>query len=510
MTKEKRLYTASLVLSLLYAFEFFVTGIFIFANMFYTWAGLPFVLSAAALLPFAFSIINIKIFKRQSVSVAVICAAVLMAVGHFLFAAYVLSKLTFLLITGIPVFAVIAVVGAFLLMALGYPKFSKLGKKITAVSMSVAIFFVCVFGILKLGFFRYTSDGVVFAVENEYQIAWSTSVKSAGYVTVGGKTYYDESNGQNRISTLHKVSVPMAELDRAGGYSLHSAPVYSEAAYLSVSGKEHVKDYKFRAPDTSNGLQIYNISDNHECLSGAGNAGKFFGEELDVLILNGDIINDVSSLWQISLIYKLASRITGGERAVIFTRGNHECNGKYADELHDYVGSSEGRFYYEVKLGGAYFLVLDTNNDMSDDNWLISPAANFELTRKEQTEWLSSLDNFGADCEYKLILAHMAFPLSDYERFPDWTEALNRLTTGGKFDVCLSGHSHKLDFAEAGTETKTDYPVVRGSLRSNNRTEGEGVSPSAFTGTAIECVDGKITVKFTNSKGQALAEYAVN
>ena len=274
MTKEKRLYTTSLVLSLLYAFEFFVTGIFIFANMFYTWAGLPFVLSTAALLPFAFSIINIKIFKRQSVSVAVICAAVLMAVGHFLFAAYVLSKLTFLLITGIPVFAVIAVVGAFLLMALGYPKFSKLGKKITAVSMSVAIFFVCVFGILKLGFFRYTSDGVVFAVEDEYQIAWSTSVKSAGYVTVGGKTYYDESNGQNRISTLHKVSVPIAELDRAGGYSLHSAPVYSEAAYLSVSGKEHVKDYKFRAPDTSNGLQIYNISDNHECLSGAGNAGN--------------------------------------------------------------------------------------------------------------------------------------------------------------------------------------------------------------------------------------------
>ena len=510
MTKDKRLYIASIVLASLYAFEFFVTGIFIFSNMFYTSAALPFVLSVAALLPFIFSLLNVRIFRRQSVSVAVICASVLMALGHFLFAAYVLSKLTFLLITGLPVFAVIAIVGVFLLLTLGYPKFGKVGKRITAISLSVAIFFICVFGILKLSFFRYTSDGVVFAVEDGYQIAWSTSVKSAGYVTIGDKTYYDSSNGQNRISTLHKVTVPMAELDSAGGYSLHSTPVYSEAAYLSIKGKERVKEYKFRPADTSDGLQIYAISDNHECLSGAGNAGKYFGDRLDVLVMNGDHINDVSSLWQISLIYKLASRITGGERAVIFTRGNHECNGKYADELHEYVGSRDGKFYYTVKLGGAFFLVLDTNNDMADDNFLISSAANFEQLRKEQSEWLKELDYFGEDCDYSFLLAHMAFALSDYERFPDWSAELNALTSGGKFDVCLSGHSHKLDYAEAGTGTKTDYPVLRGSLRSDNRTEGEGVNPAAFTAAAIECTDGKITAKFTNSRHEVLREIAVN
>ena len=257
-------------------------------------------------------------------------------------------------------------------------------------------------------------------------------------------------------------------------------------------------------------MQIYAISDNHECLSGAGNAGKYFGDRLDVLVMNGDHINDVSSLWQISLIYKLASRITGGERAVIFTRGNHECNGKYADELHEFVGSRDGKFYYTVKLGGAFFLVLDTNNDMADDNFLISSAANFEQLRKEQSEWLKELDYFGEDCDYSFLLAHMAFALSDYERFPDWTAELNALTSGGKFDVCLSGHSHKLDYAEAGTGTKTDYPVLRGSLRSDNRTEGEGVNPAAFTAAAIECSDGKITAKFTNSRHEVLREIAVN
>ena len=103
----------------------------------------------------------------------------------------------------------------------------------------------------------------------------------------------------------------------------------------------------------------------------------------------------------------------------------------------------------------------------------------------------------------------MAFPLADYKRFPEWTAALNE-ATDGKFGLCISGHSHKLDYAEAGTETKTDYPVVRGSLRSDYRLEGEGVDPAAFTGTAIECKDGKITVSFTNSRHEVLETINVN
>ena len=509
MTKDKKLYIASAVLAFGYAAEFFITGIFIFMNMYYTFEAMPFILSAIALLPLIFAIINIFIFENSRLSVAIIAVSVIMAVGHFLFAAYVLSKLTFLLITGIPVFIVLGIVGAFLFMVLAYPKLKKVGKRISVAVLSLVIFFVSVFGILKLNFFYYTSDGVVFAVEDEYQIAWSTSVKSTGSVTVNGKTYYDMSNGENRVSTLHKVSVPMSELDNAKSYTLSSTPVYSEAAYLSVSGKERQKTYSFRPADSSDGLQIYNISDNHEVLSGAANAGRYFGDDLDILILNGDNINDVSSLWQISLIYKLASRITGGERPVIYVRGNHECNGRYAADLHDYLPGKDGNLYYTTTLGGAFFMVLDTNCDMSDENLLITPAANFEELRREQTEWLNAQTYFGGDCDYSILLAHMAFPLSDYERFPEWTEELTA-ATDGRFDVCISGHSHVLDYAEAGTETRTSYPVIRGSIRSNRRTSGEGVNPFEFTGTAIECTGGNMNVKFTNSNREVLQEFSID
>ena len=361
----------------------------------------------------------------------------------------------------------------------------------------------------------YTGDATVSVVADDVALTnvpagvAVLAVEGTDGVTVNGKTYYDMSNGENRVSTLHKVSVPMSELDNAKSYTLSSTPVYSEAAYLSVSGKERQKTYSFRPADSSDGLQIYNISDNHEVLSGAANAGRYFGYDLDILILNGDNINDVSSLWQISLIYKLASRITGGERPVIYVRGNHECNGRYAADLPDYLPGKDGNLYYTTTLGGAFFMVLDTNCDMSDENLLITPAANFEELRREQTEWLNAQTYFGGDCDYSILLAHMAFPLSDYERFPEWTEELTA-ATDGRFDVCISGHSHVLDYAEAGTETRTSYPVIRGSIRSNRRTSGEGVNPFEFTGTAIECTGGNMNVKFTISNREVLQEFSID
>lgn len=508
MTREKKLYIAAVVLSALYLLEFFGTGVFMFKWMYNATPVLLFLLAAVALLPLVFAILNIKVFRRAYVSVIIICAAAAMALGHFLFVAFALSKLTFVLITCLPLFGVLALVALFLFLILIYPRLNKKGKKISVISLSIAIFFVSVFGIFKFGFFYFTSDGVVFAVEDEYQIAWSTSIKSTGYVTIGDEVFYDEGAGENEVSKLHKITVPMSLLDEEKQYTITSAPVYSEAAYLSISGGESSRTYSFRPVDPSDGLQIYNISDNHECVSGAGNAGRYFGDALDILILNGDIINDVSSQWQISMIYQLASRVTEGTRPVIYVRGNHECNGKYAAELPDYVGSRDGEFYYTLKLGGAYFMVLDTNNDMADDNFLIEPAANFELLRERQTEWLEGQTYFGEDCEYRILLAHMAFALADYERFPEWRDKLVA-ATDGKFDLCISGHSHLLDYAEAGTGTRTSYPVLRGSHRSNNLEKGESVWPGHFTGTAIECRDGKITAWFTNSDGEVLREINV-
>lgn len=51
--------------------------------------------------------------------------------------------------------------------------------------------------------------------------------------------------------------------------------------------------------------------------------------------------------------------------------------------------------------------------------------------------------------------------------------------------------------------------MLRGSLRSNNRAYGEGVSPFEFTGAAIEIIDGNVNIKFTNAKKQVLGTHSL-
>ena len=60
-------------------------------------------------------------------------------------------------------------------------------------------------------------DPCVFAVGDEYQIAFNTKEYGVAWVEVGGQTYRDSRNGLMRSETLvHRVTVHRAALDAAG------------------------------------------------------------------------------------------------------------------------------------------------------------------------------------------------------------------------------------------------------------------------------------------------------
>ena len=61
----------------------------------------------------------------------------------------------------------------------------------------------------------------VFAVNHDYQIMMYTDDQCLMWVKVGDKTYYDEDNGILRSCTkVHRVIVPMEELDAAKSYTV--------------------------------------------------------------------------------------------------------------------------------------------------------------------------------------------------------------------------------------------------------------------------------------------------
>lgn len=507
--RKNKLSLSALILSALWLFLYFALGAAIFKNMWYTSPAIPICGGLVAVAPTVLQVANIYINKNRKLEIALVCICPALMLAHFLFFAFVLSKLTYFFIAGKPYFITLGIAALVLFFVFAFPRLSKICKRISAIAVSAVLFIICLFGVFGAVPFYVSAGATVFAVDGEYQIAFATSHKSTGAVTVDGVTYCDQTNGEKNISRLHKISVPAERLDLARTYTIETQGVALNTAYLPSKGAKIKRSYDFRPADENDGLQIYNLSDTHECISGPAKAASYFGEKLDLLILNGDIINDVSSEYQISLIYKLANRITGGSHPVIFARGNHECNGYLAADFGKYVGCADRGFYYRYKIGTTLsLLVLDTACDMADDNPLISPIANFDEMRKAQTEWMKEQSGWD-DCEFNFVIAHMAYPLSGYQAescsWSDWAQELVELTNlDADFAIC--GHSHKTDVTLSDTwdNAVANYPVVRGSIRSNKYPDKEGVSPFEFTGTAIEIKDGNLSFKFTNAKKQVL------
>ena len=89
--------------------------------------------------------------------------------------------------------------------------------------------------------------------------------------------------------------------------------------------------------------------------------------------------------------------------------------------------------YYTYNIGSSVsMLVLDTNNDMSDDHTLISPLANFDQVRKAQSDWIKQNADWNQGFTHSFVIAHMAYPLSGYQEescgWHDWAKELVDLT----------------------------------------------------------------------------------
>lgn len=518
MFKEKikelfdcKLKIVSIIVSLFWLILYFATGSAIFDKMWNTSPALPIIGGILGILPFLVVTANLLFFKIKIIDIFLTFTCVIFSIVHFGFFAFVLSKFRYFLNAGLPYFITIGLFALIAFFVFAYPKLNKLLKQITAAVLAIVVLIICIVCLFDATPFYLEPSATVFAVEDEYQIAFSTSHKSIGAIKVGDTTYYDSNDGQNNVSTLHKIVVPQNKLDNTKRYTILTQGVHINTAYMPSKGKSISKDFDFRPIDESDGLQIYNLSDTHECIEGPGNAGRFFGEKLDLLILNGDVINEVSTESQVAIIYKTAHKVTGGTLPVIFTRGNHECNGKLAANLDKYVGATSDGMYFKYNIGNTLsMLVLDTANDMGDDNSLISPIANFAPLREAQTEWIRQNQDWN-NSTFNFVIAHMSYPLSGYLdehcAWHDWAKQLVDLTKG-KTDLLLSGHSHRADIhmPNLGENLIADYPVLRGSLRSDKFTDREGVSPNEFIGTAIEINGNQINIKFTNSKHKVIKE----
>lgn len=370
----------------------------------------------------------------------------------------------------------------------------------------------------------FKTHPAVFAVGNDYQIMVPVKQRCIMWAEVAGVRYYDSSNGINRSETpVHRMVVPMKDLDRAKGYTIGYRSIIDRKPYFPELDDEVCIEYGFK-PIGGEKINIYHISDTHNMIGEPCKAGKYFdtvGEKLDLLVLNGDIPDHSGTVENFDTVYEIVSRLTRGGIPTIFSRGNHDLRGLCAESFAEYTPSDRGRSYYTIKLGEIWALLLDCGEDKDDSHVEYGGTIDCHRFRLAQTEYLNEIienkkhEYASDDVRYRLVISHVPFSYKPREPFDIEPETYTRwcdlLKSEIKPTLMLSGHLHDTFVALPGDKKYDSYgqpcPLVVGSdLTREDSTKG---TKESFTGCAITLDGSRAYVVFNDSDGNIVGKETI-
>lgn len=353
---------------------------------------------------------------------------------------------------------------------------------------------------------EFVTCPIVYAVGNTYQIIVPVNCETVMWVQVGDRCFYDDSNGVFRSNcTTHRMTVPVALLEQEKHYTVCYRVIRERKPYFTDAGDVLCFASDFRPP-TRQPLRIYQIADAHNRVETPIAAAKHFEKELDLLILNGDIPNHSGDISHFTAIHRIAAELTEGEIPVVFSRGNHDTRGVYAEDLADHTPTDAGRSYYTFRTGHVWGIVLDCGEDKDDNHPEHGHTVCCTDFRQRQTAFIREvIENRKAEYEAdgvknRLVVCHIPFtekndPPFEEDIYAEWTRLLREHIHP---QLMLCGHIHECYVSEVGCER--DYrgqpcPVV---VASNPEPDG------SFWGGGLTLLPNRCRVEFTHSNGETV------
>lgn len=353
----------------------------------------------------------------------------------------------------------------------------------------------------------------VFAVGDTYQIMVPVTEHSLMWVKVGEKCYYDESNGVMRsLSLVHRMTVPMQELNDCGKYIICEREIIDRKPYFPKIKEVVETEFEF-FPVTKLPARAYEIADSHNDTDEPVKAAKAFGD-IDFLIMNGDIFSDCAEVENFNTLYDIAARITKGTKPVVLARGNHDLRGLHAEEIADYTPNMNGNTYYTFRLGPIWGLVLDCGEDKPDTNAEYGGTVCCHPFRERQTEFIKDVIK-NAEKEYlaegithRLVVVHNPFTYVlpkpfDIERniYSYWATLLKNHI---KPDIMITGHLHDWDVTEPGGKFDNLGQPCTLLIGSKRKKIGD-----YFAGAGLTFSENRISVNYTDSEGAIHKPYVI-
>ena len=359
---------------------------------------------------------------------------------------------------------------------------------------------------------KYTPT--VCVVGDNYQIIYRTTLDGISFIEIGGKKYYETNAGFiPAFRRIHKITVPQTALNKAGKYSLHFEECIDKKPYFPVKGPEEVYEFNFKPMIKKDAIKAFFVADIHGRYELAKGACLHFGDELDLFIAAGDIIDSSEKLEHIDAYLEFLADVAHGEIPVISIRGNHDTRGYCAEDFVDYIGTDGAvNTYYKFSCGPIGGIALDVGEDKWDNHPEYGGFNIFEHFRTIETEFVQNATPISDEYRYKIAICHVPIPTYnppldapfriEEEKLGIWTRELERIGVS----CMLAGHTHKAGyFAPNGENDRYphNYPVVVGAEVGRQ----EGIL--YYVGTALTFANGKIYGEFINNKDEVVGTFEI-
>lgn len=320
-----------------------------------------------------------------------------------------------------------------------------------------------------------THDGVT--------VVWATSKPALSWVEASPADslnapalrqarYYQTVAGRKlACRTLHAVRVRGLQSGTDYRYRIFSQEVQSWPDVNNVTyGKTLDADasrrraYEFRTfPQAGSGCSFIVLNDIHgkaDYMTRLCKSVDF--SKLGFVAFNGDMSSSVESGEQLFKAYLDASvSLFATGTPILFTRGNHETRGIFADSLGDYFPGQDGRFYGIYRYGDVCILLLDCGEDKTDDHTEYNGLADYDAYRIEECEWLKKAvrsDEF-LSASARIVLLHIPPMAEAWHGSVHLNELFVPVLNEAGIDLMLCGHDHAYSFRPAG-EQGMRFPIV--------------------------------------------------
>ena len=343
----------------------------------------------------------------------------------------------------------------------------------------------------------------VFVINNDYEILILTKTKGVIAIKVGGEVFYEENTGVlSSEKNYAKIRIPQALLDSTCKYEVLFRETINRKAYFSQLGDQISAEFVFKPLTKEREINVYHVADVHHNFSNAEKTCSYFGDDLDLLVVNGDI-GELESEDTYFEIAKFVGNVSKGKVPVLFVRGNHDTRGKLVEKYTEYFPANSKNTFFTFNVGCLTGVALDCGEDKLDTHEEYGGVNDFSSFRKRQTDFLTKVQL--DENKIKFAITHICPCMTTYEvggifdiereTYEKWTALLER----ENISFMLCGHFHKAFILEKDDEKNIinhNFPIIVGSE----------LKDETVIGTAIVLSKDSMVVRFTDMNCNVLFE----